>query len=243
MEIKTEGIIEAWLRGLYEIRNQDGVVPTQRKNTHTKEVLNVQMIISDPMKDLDVIPDIEKERGFDLNSVSNELYWDVMVGQKLKKFKSGDKSIDQINTICQRLEVKYNRQAYATVWSPEEDTQSFHPVCILGVYFYIRQERLHMVGILRSNDAWGQGLNDIYHLVKIQQEVAERLKIKVGSYTHNVMSLHVYETDIKAVDTFFKIENGREDKKEDENGYKNTIEPYIRKFRNSVCGNHARFNE
>lgn len=125
MEIKTEGIIEAWLRGLYEIRNQDGVVPTQRKNTHTKEVLNVQMIISDPMKDLDVIPDIEKERGFDLNSVSNELYWDVMVGQKLKKFKSGDKSIDQINTICQRLEVKYNRQAYATVWSPEEDTQSF----------------------------------------------------------------------------------------------------------------------
>lgn len=196
MEIKGETIVDAWKKGLKVVISQEGFIPTQRKNAHTKEILNVQLIVSNPLKGLDDIPDLEKKRKFDIDSVSNELYWDMMVNAKLTNFKSGEKEIDQIDTICKRLEVKYNRQAYATIWSPEIDTVSAHPVCILGVYFYIRQEKLNMVGILRSNDAWGQGLNDMYHLVRIQQKVAKRLNIEVGTYTHYVMSLHIYDKDL-----------------------------------------------
>ena len=217
MEIIKDTIVEAWKEGLRVVINEEGFVPTQRKNTHTKEVLNIQLTVTNPLEGLDDIPAFEKERKFDIDSVSNELYWDMMVNAKLTNFKSGEKEINQIDTICKRLEVKYNRQAYATIWSPEVDTVSAHPVCILGVYFYIRQEKLHMVGILRSNDAWGQGLNDMYHLVKIQQKVAKRLNIEVGTYTHYVMSLHIYENDLEAVCDHLGITPKKDDANKEQN--------------------------
>jgi thymidylate synthase len=53
-----------------------------------------------------------------------------------------------------------------------------------------------MNAIVRSNDAWGQALDDIYHLIKIQEKVAKELSIPVGVYTHFAMSYHIYVTDL-----------------------------------------------
>ena len=52
-----------------------------------------------------------------------------------------------------------------------------------------------MTSILRSNDAWGQALNDMYELIMIQKDMATRLQLKVGTYSHFAMSYHLYTKD------------------------------------------------
>lgn len=204
MELKGTDIISTWKKSLRDVLKSDQRIFTQRKQEDTVEILNFQMIISSPEVNFDQIKKIDKERGYHHDTVSDEIYWDTIINKRLKKFNIPEKNtVDQLKVICDRLRKRtYNRQAYATIWSPEEDTISEHPTCILGVYFYIREVKLHMEAMLRSNDAWGQGLNDIYNLVKIQKMVAEELDIPVGSYIHNVMSYHIYDADIEEVEKF-----------------------------------------
>ena len=59
----------------------------------------------------------------------------------------------------------------------------------------IREDKLNMTAMLRSNDAWGQALNDMYQLVKIQEDMAKKMQIQVGTYTHFAISYHMYTKD------------------------------------------------
>lgn len=202
MEIEGKNILSVWEESLKKVMDSNLDVPTQRRDGFTRERLNLQLLISSPLDDLDEVARLDKKRGIDYNTFLHEIYWNHIIEDKLTRFTSEKGEIDQLEKICNRLQVHYNRQAYATIWSPVEDAEGSHPVCILGVYFYIRQECLNMVAVLRSNDAWGQALNDIYHLVEIQKKVAAKIDREVGTYTHYVMSYHIYDEDFKNVQEY-----------------------------------------
>lgn len=207
MEIDGDDILSVWKKSLEEVTKSDKRILAQRREQNTTELRNFQMIIKSPETDFDLIPQKDKERGYNYETVSDEIYWDTIINRRLEQFPSKEKGlIDQLQVVREKLRVPHNRQAYATIWSPEEDTINEHPICILGIYFYIRENALHMEAVLRSNDAWGQGLNDIYHLVKIQKRIAKELKIEVGSYIHNAMSYHIYEADLPMVKKYLGCE-------------------------------------
>mgnify|MGYP002520633459 CR=1 FL=1 len=66
-------------------------------------------------------------------------------------------------------------------------------ICTIALQFLIRDGKLNCTGIMRSNDVWYGLPYDVIFFTELTKYIAERLNIPYGTYTHNVISLHVYE--------------------------------------------------
>ncbi len=68
--------------------------------------------------------------------------------------------------------------------------------CTYAVQFTILDNKLNMSVYMRSNDLWYGFCIDQYCFSMLQQHVAERLSIEVGSYYHHAHNLHLYNDKI-----------------------------------------------
>lgn len=194
MNIRGDTILSTWRDSIQILVNSEKLVPTER-NQDTFEENNSVLTIEHPVKDLDELLAFEKSRGNIYSESKIVDYWKI-VNEKLDKFPNTD--VSQLDVIYKKLsQSPFNRHGYASIWVPEIDTVSPYPSCIIGVYFTIRDDKLNMTSILRSNDAWGQALNDMYELVMVQKRMSERLQIRIGEYSHFAMSYHLYFNDRK----------------------------------------------
>lgn len=75
--------------------------------------------------------------------------------------------------------------------------------CTLNWQFLIRDERLHMIVRMRSNDSFMGLIYDVYSFTMFQEYMLNQLniifdnKIKMGKYIHNAGSMHLYERDVE----------------------------------------------
>lgn len=109
--------------------------------------------------------------------------------------------IDQISRVIEKLRKKPDtRRAAITILesSDLEPSQKEAP-CTVGLQFIRRRERLHLVAMMRSNDAYLGFPHDVFCFTMIQELVARSLGIKVGDYHHFATSLHLYENDQDSV--------------------------------------------
>lgn len=112
---------------------------------------------------------------------------------------------DQIELILDCLKRKSDsRQAIAAMWRPYDLWQATHGSkkdlpCTLTWQFFVRDDKLHMVVNMRSNDVWLGLPYDIFVNTCYQALIAEELGLEVGTYTHHVGSLHVYEKDMHKI--------------------------------------------
>jgi thymidylate synthase len=67
--------------------------------------------------------------------------------------------------------------------------------CTCSVQFLVRQGRLNVIVNMRSNDAYMGLPHDVFSFTMIQEIVARRLGVEVGTYKHFVGSMHLYERD------------------------------------------------
>lgn len=109
----------------------------------------------------------------------------------------------QFSTIVDRLKVDpYSRQTVVSIWNPMYDmkpSKRDYP-CTVLYHFMIRNDRLHMETVMRSNDViLGLGYDAFQHS-RVQIAVASVLGVELGEYRHHVMSLHLYERDLDKVD-------------------------------------------
>jgi thymidylate synthase len=65
--------------------------------------------------------------------------------------------------------------------------------CTCIFQFFVRNDLLEMVTYMRSNDAWFGLTHDMFCFTMVQEVVARQLGYELGSYTHMVGSLHVYD--------------------------------------------------
>lgn len=100
------------------------------------------------------------------------------------------------------------RQAVLSVWNPDIDmdgtrTSGIQRIpCSLDYQFLIRNDRLHCIYSMRSNDFLGHNAIDLYVASGIMEYVVKRLKetypnLKVGSLTYICGSLHAFHWDLK----------------------------------------------
>lgn len=96
-----------------------------------------------------------------------------------------------------------SRQAVITIFSSNRDlaVASRDVPCTLSLQFLVRDEKLHMVTTMRSNDVWKGLQYDLIQFIMLQHVISDALMVDLGTYTHNVGSLHVYATD------FMNVEN------------------------------------
>ena len=61
----------------------------------------------------------------------------------------------------------------------------------------IRQDKLQMSTVMRSNDLGPGWAHDIPVFTGVQQTLARLLDVPVGVYVHKVFSLHIYSKDVE----------------------------------------------
>jgi len=105
------------------------------------------------------------------------------------------------------------RRAILIVRDWEYDITSDSPACLQLLQFLIRNNKLHLKIVMRSNDAAKATFMNAFAFIMLQKRVAEAVNVSVGTYTHRSHSFHVYENDYKLFDSYVKKikENNLED--------------------------------
>ena len=116
----------------------------------------------------------------------------------------GPRTNGQYDAIIERLNADPDtRQAVVTIWNPQYDLQPQkrdYPCTVLH-QFRIRDGKLNMSVYMRSNDVWLGAAYDFFQFTRVQLAMASVLQIPVGTYTHHVGSLHIYEEHYAAAES------------------------------------------
>jgi len=115
-------------------------------------------------------------------------------GKRINKFH-------QLENVIKKLEEDPDsRQAMIIIFQPSDVVQKTKDVpCTILFQFFIRDYKLHMITYMRSNDVLLGLPYDLFNFTMIQEYVSTRLNndtsFGMGTYTHMVGSLHMYERD------------------------------------------------
>ena len=89
------------------------------------------------------------------------------------------------------------RQACVSIYDGKEiSSYAFDTPCTYAIQFTIVNDKLDMCVTMRSNDLWYGFCNDQYQFSKLQELVAEKLDIPMGTYYHFAHNLHLYNDKI-----------------------------------------------
>lgn len=105
--------------------------------------------------------------------------------------------IDQIAGVISRLDKEPgSRQASAVVWQPHDAVRNSNDIpCTHGMFFHVKDNRLHMAVTMRSNNAFRILPFNIFEFTMLQEYVASSLGLPLGDYVHWAASMHVYDND------------------------------------------------
>lgn len=109
--------------------------------------------------------------------------------------------VNQIDKVIEELKANPgSRQAIVQIFNYLYDYKNIggrHRVpCSLLYQFMLRNNKLHGIYLMRSNDLLTHYVVDIYLAAKIQEHIANALSVPVGSFTYFSSSLHCYYKDI-----------------------------------------------
>jgi len=96
-----------------------------------------------------------------------------------------------------------SRQLFLSMWDPKTDPYylggAARVPCTLGYLFQVRGGQLNITYMMRSCDWVTHFQNDVYLAHRLQRWFASEINVPVGSFTHMITSLHVFQKDVKGV--------------------------------------------
>ena len=106
---------------------------------------------------------------------------------------------DQLDeVICKLKENPKTRQAAISIYDAKEmHMYNSDTPCTYAVQFTILDDKLNMCVTMRSNDLWYGFCNDQYCFSRLQLMIADRLRIRLGTYFHFAHNLHLYNNIIE----------------------------------------------
>jgi len=114
------------------------------------------------------------------------------------------RSCDQFSRVIDRLRRKPDtrRAVISLIEAGDLDSGSLEAPCTVALQFIRRRERLHMIAMMRSNDAYMGFIHDVFCFTMIQELVARSLGVDLGEYHHFATSLHLYKSDMDDAATY-----------------------------------------
>lgn len=112
--------------------------------------------------------------------------------------------VDQIAYIVAKIRSSPNtRRAIAITWNPVIDERLNDCPCLQLVQCVLREGKLHMKVIFRSNDMLTAAGANMFALVQLQKTIADQLDAACGTYTHISLVPHIYYIrDIHDIEPF-----------------------------------------
>ena len=114
------------------------------------------------------------------------------------------KGLNQWENITKLLRQKPStRQAVIQLFDSTDISEEHKDIpCTCTLQFLFRNERLHLITYMRSNDVFRGFTHDFFTFTMLQEIMARSLSVELGTYKHHVGSLHLYERDLDAARRF-----------------------------------------
>jgi len=189
----------------------------------TKEILNFTVQINEPTRLPLVVPGrglndfIGAAEAVQLIGQFSDPDWMVSVVEAFDQFRDGNilwgaygpRVYGMIDEIVKLLrDDPSSRQAVLSIFHAPTDLGrgKKDTPCTLTLQFLLRDGYLHGRGSMRSNDVWLGLPYDLVQFISITGAIAAALDINVGTYTHTVGSMHVYERHYKVLEDLISYE-------------------------------------
>jgi len=127
---------------------------------------------------------------------------------------SNDNHNQYKNALLQLMRSKHSRRAIMIYNRPSMHTDSMKLgmsdfICTLAQHFFIRDNKLHSIVNMRSNDAIYGFFNDFYWFATVQERFLQDVnkyykEVKMGSLYYNANSFHVYERHFNMLNLIFE---------------------------------------
>lgn len=116
----------------------------------------------------------------------------------------GWRGFNQVDAITQQLrEKRDSRQAVLQIFDASDLAQKHKSIpCTCTLQFFLREGRLHMLTSMRSNDVYIGLPHDVFAFTMLQEIIARDIGVELGTYKHAVGSMHLYDRDRDAADSF-----------------------------------------
>lgn len=207
MEIVAPSISEVWQASIPPLLANGVWVPTER-SMRALELQNVLFRITHPILN----PPLPTNYGFKMSYVAahigtfHENYSGTSIRSRLYQYAG---QFNQIEAIVTKLKENwYSRRAVVVAWEPVTDTESARPPCPIALSFLVRDQKLLLTAVLRSNDAWLATVPDMIALTQVQNDIASQLGVGMGEYAHLAVSYHMYEPDVASAQRCFQLVEG-----------------------------------
>lgn len=221
MHFREETLDDA-LRSIVRAIIEDGVTVDATKGENC-ELIGVSVEITNPRARLSRT----ETRGRPFSCIG-ELLWYLSGSDKLefieyylaayKKFAEDDGSVygaygprvfpscesGQFERVFELLREKQStRQAVIQIFSAKDiEKRKKDTPCTCTLQFLVRDERLHLIACMRSNDAMVGFPHDVFAFTMLQEIMASRLGFDVGTYRHFAGSMHIYQNRISEAEQF-----------------------------------------
>jgi thymidylate synthase len=112
--------------------------------------------------------------------------------------------VDQVAYVVKKLrESPVSRRALAITWNPVVDESLDECPCLQLVQCMVRENKLQMNVVFRSNDMLTAAGANMFALAKLQEAIASQLGLTCGPYTHISLIPHIYHLrDINDIEPF-----------------------------------------
>ena len=101
--------------------------------------------------------------------------------------------VNQIDYIVEKLKSSpVSRRAIAITWNPVIDEKLDDCPCLQLVQCVLREGKLDMRVVFRSNDMLTAAGANMFALVQLQKSIADKLGVPCGTYTHISLVPHIY---------------------------------------------------
>ncbi len=114
--------------------------------------------------------------------------------------------INQFDNIATRLSKNPgSRKAVIQLFDGRDLVSSHNDIpCTCSLQFFVRDDQLHMLTSMRSNDIYKGFPHDVFCFTMLQEILARTLGLEVGSYKHCAGSLHLYTSDVEKAAEFLQ---------------------------------------
>lgn len=211
----ADNIDEAWMYWYRKLSNQNLHLGS-RDGDVCGEIINATTVITNPINNI-----MKNEiRKLPMKYAIGEMLW-YMSGQPLlkeiQKYTKGwdrmtDDGIhvnsnygwcisrkfgfDQWEFVKEELKKNPNSRRAIIHIKEASDKESKDINCTVCLQFFIREDKLYMTAYMRSNDIWMGFPYDVFQFTCMQVLMSMELGLELGTYTHIVGSLHLYERNL-----------------------------------------------
>lgn len=116
-----------------------------------------------------------------------------------------NQGVDQIDNIVKRLKQRRDsKSATISLHTP----QDIKPTCLSLIDCKIRNDKLNMTVVYRSQNIYGSQPGNVLALSEIFENISKKVNAKIGCFYLYIISAHIYSEDFQKVNTIIEHISG-----------------------------------